>query len=112
MLRAPRRQTGAIGPAALLPPSTGLQSVMAVVTAHVRELGPLPAACVPRQVVERVAEGDDLTGRKGAHSMRVVPVPVRRHRLRIVVQLEREDGMSGRDQLVIDFAAAIAEVTD
>ena len=71
VLRAPRRQSGAAGPAAFLAPSARLERMVAVDAAHVGELGPLVAAGVTREVVERLAEGGGLADGEGARAVRV-----------------------------------------
>src|SRR5438445_12659189 len=93
--------------------------MVAVDTAHVGELRPLLAAGVVGQVVERLAEGGGLSDGEGARAVGVggggvfalAPVWRCRHRLGVVVELEGQDGMSGRDQLVIDLLLVVAEVT-
>src|SRR4051794_7310587 len=85
--------------------------MVAVDARHVGELRPFFSARVTGEVVERMAERGGLTDGERARSVRVVAAtPVRRHRLRVVIELEREDWMTGRDQLVIDFLAVVAEV--
>src|SRR5438270_13771287 len=90
--------------------------MMTIDAAHVGELGPLVAACVTGEVVERLAERGGLADGKGASAVRIgsdgvfAAAPVRRHRFGVVVQFKRKDGMAGRDQLVIDFLVVVAEV--
>ena len=62
------------------------------------------------EVVQRVAQGHGLPRGPGADAVRLVRVPVRRHRLRVVVELEGEERVARRDQLVVDLALRAADV--
>src|SRR5262249_42070870 len=83
----------------------------AVRAAHVGELGPLVPARVAREVGQRVAEGHGLPDRPRWDAVRLpARRPVRGHGLAVVVELEREQRMSGGDQLMIDLPGRVAEV--